>query len=249
MSPARRAARRRGGLLLAVATLLAIAGLSALDHSSASAHAGRPGQARSVAASAAARALDLLPVQVPFAPDALGPSGPVPLDRLSGPKPIGPMGFSVPVHISVPEAGIDADVTPVGLAGRSASAPGVLPLRPGGQAAWYDLGPAPGQLGIAVVDAHVDATTSGAVRPGETMEVTRADHSLAVFTVDATEQVPRWRAHMSQPQFSGPAPYAALSLVTCSGSLDTWRHGCLDHTIVHAHLTVGRPVRSSARAY
>ena len=189
-------------------------------------------------------ALELLPVQVPFARTG---DGPVPLDRLFGPKPIAPMGFSVPVHISVPRAGINADVTPVGLATRSA--PGVLPLRHAWQAAWYDLGPAPGQLGIAVVDAHVEAGTSDDVRPGDTLEVTRADHSLAVFTVDATEQVPSWRRHAGRPQFSGPAPYAALSLVTCSGSLDTWRHGCLDHTIVHAHLTSGRPLATSDRAY
>ncbi|MBR7835890.1 class F sortase [Actinospica durhamensis] len=232
--------RRTGGLLLAVGTLLALVGLSTMGQPAQS------GDARATVngAADAPSALELLPVQVPF---TRAVDDPVPLDRLFGPKPITPMSFSVPVHISVPRAGIDADVTPVGLATRSA--PGVLPLRSAGQAAWYDLGPAPGQLGVAVVDAHVETDTSDDVRPGDTLEVTRADHSLAVFTVDATEQVPSWRTYAGRPQFAGPAPYAALSLVTCSGSLDTWRHGCLDHTIVHAHLTSGRPLAASVRAY
>jgi hypothetical protein len=124
----------------------------------------------------------------------------------------------------------------------------VLPLTSARQAAWYDLGPAPGQEGDSVVDAHVDVDISVSVRPGDTVEVTRADHSLAVFTVDEAEQVPSWR-FIAQPQeLRSAVPYAALSLVTCTGALDTWRHGCLDRTVVHAHLTADRGLTPS-RAY
>lgn len=236
--------RRAGGLLLAVGTLLAVLGMSS---SSSLDHAGVQTQthAQSVAATdtpsgRAPSGPDYLPITVPRSQRAaatLSPAYPVSPDRLVGPRPAAPMGFSVPVHLDVPRAGINAEVAPVGLATRAA--PGVLPLKQPRVAAWYDLGPAPGQLGIAVLDAHVGARASRSLRPGDTVEVARADHSLAIFTVDAAERVPNRRGAASSRGAvpSGAVPFPALNLVTCAGSLDTWRHGCLDHTVVHAHLT------------
>jgi hypothetical protein len=183
------------------------------------------------------------PVSVPQGPDDDGFA--VAPDELSGPKPAAPLGFSVPVHIAVPQVGLNADVTPVGLGG-GRTAPGVLPLKRPQLASWYDLGPAPGQFGVAVVGAHVQARTSDDVRPGDTVAVTRADHSVAIFTVDKTEQVPSGRAGAQSSVFDDAAPYPALNLVTCAGSLDTWRHGCRDHTVVHAHLTAHRAVLAHA---
>jgi hypothetical protein len=200
--------------------------MSALDDSNAPA-ASVPAAAASVAD------VVRLPVSVPRTHANDGPVAP---DELAGPRPAAPMGFSVPVHIIVPRAGIDADVSPVGLAGRTAS--GEPALRHPRLAAWYDLGPAPGQLGVAVLDAHVDARASRDVRRGDTVEVARADHSLAIFTVDKTERIPSRAA--IQSSYSGAGPYPALNLVTCAGSLDAGRHGCRDHTVVHAHLTSGR---------
>lgn len=231
----RRNPRRTGGLLLAVGTILALFGLSAVNQQdAASAHL-----ASDHVAVAAHDAPVLLhtPVSVPQAP--AGDEFAVALDELAGPKPAVPLGFSVPVHIALPQVGLNADVTSVGLMG-SHAAPGVVPLKGSQLAAWYDLGPAPGQLGVAEVGAHVKARTSDDVRPGDTVAVTRADHSVAIFTVDKTEQVPSWREHAQPSGFGDAVPYAALNLVTCSGSLDTRRHGCRDHTIVHAHLTAHR---------
>jgi hypothetical protein len=224
-------------VLLAVATFLAIGGLATVGHS-----ASRPGRAVSGAA-ASARSVSHRTQASRERERYI---------ELTGPRPAAPMGFSVPVHIALPQAGIDADVTSIGLA-VTRSAPGVLPLTRPEQVAWYDLGPAPGQLGTALVDAHVNVQTSAAVRPGETVEVTRADHSIAVFTVDEAEAVPDWRAPAQAQEISDTAPYSApyavLSLVTCAGSLDTWRHGCLDHTVIHAHLTAERGQGLSGRAY
>jgi hypothetical protein len=227
--------RRTGGLLLAVGTILALFGLSAVDQpGSASGHLGTDHVA--VAAHDAPVVLHT-PVSVPRAP--AGDESGVALDALAGPKPAAPLSFSVPVHIALPQVGLSADVSAVGLMDGHAAA-GVLPLKRPQLASWYDLGPAPGQLGVAVVGAHVKVRTSGNVRPGDTVSVTRADHSVAIFTVDKTEQVPSWRERAQSSEFSDVAPYAALNLVTCAGSLDTWRHGCRDHTIVHAHLTSHR---------
>lgn len=219
-------------MLLAVGTILALFGLSAVNQQgSATDHLA--GDHVAVAAHDAP-VLVRPPVSVPqrrAADDAFT----VAPDKLFGPKPAAPLAFSVPVHIAVPQAGLNADVTPVGLIG-SHSAPGVLPVKSSQVASWYDLSPAPGQLGVSLFGAHVKARTSASVRPGDTVTVTRADHSVAIFTVDKTERVPAWRTR-AQAQLAGAAPYPALNLETCSGSLDTARHGCRDHTIVQAHLT------------
>lgn len=231
--------RRTGGLLLAVGTILALFGLSAVDQQNAA-----PDHLAADHVAVAAHDAPVLlhpPVSVPQgrAVDAYA----VAPDQLSGPKPAAPLGFSVPVHIAVPQVGLNADVSPVGLIG-SQSAPGVLPLASSQHASWYDLSPAPGQLGVSLLGAHVKARTAATVRPGDTVTVTRADHSVAIFTVDKTERVPAWRTR-SPAQLTDAAPYPALNLETCTGSLGTGRHGCRDHTIVQAHLTSHRaPART-----
>ena len=59
-------------------------------------------------------------------------------------------------------------------------------------AGWYRLGPPPGALGPAVIAGHVTWNQVPAVffrlsevRPGDVVEVTRADGRLAVFEVTA----------------------------------------------------------------
>jgi hypothetical protein len=107
------------------------------------------------------------------------------------------MDFSVPLHIDVAQADIHAEIMSVGLAADGSV--GVPPLNQALKAAWYDLGPAPGQLGTSIIDAHVDSSeittyrgaffNLGDVRPGETIDVIRSDNSVAIFTVDSVEVV------------------------------------------------------------
>ncbi|WP_157436032.1 sortase domain-containing protein [Actinospica robiniae] len=228
--------RRTGGLLLAVGTILALFGLSAVDQQTPS--AGHLGADHVAVAAHDAPVLLHLPVDVPqgHAADEFA----VAPDELSGPKPAAPLSFSVPVHITVPQVGLNADVTPVGLVGVGHAASSAVPLKGPQLASWYDLSPAPGQLGVSVFGAHVKGRTSAVVRPGDTVTVTRADHSVAIFTVDKTELVPAWRMRSASQQVTDATPYPALNLETCTGPADSWRHGCRDHTIVHAHLTAHR---------
>lgn len=222
--------------MLAVGTILALFGLSAADQQTPS--AGRLAADHVAVAAHDAPVLIHPPVSVPQgrAVDAYA----VAPDQLAGPKPAAPLSFSVPVHIAVPQVGLNADVTPVGLVAGSRSASNAVPLKSPQLASWYDLSPAPGQFGVSVFGAQVKARTSAAVRPGDTVTVTRADHSVAIFTVDKTELVPAWRARSASQQVTDATPYPALNLETCTGSTDSRRHGCRDHTIVHAHLTAHR---------
>ena len=159
------------------------------------------------------------------------------------PRTPAPLGFSVPVQIDIPQVWIHAAVLSVGLAvDRSL---GVPPLNQAQKAAWYKLGPAPGQAGSAVIDAHVDSAeiaghhgaffNLGAARPGQTIEVTRADHLVATFTIDSVEQAPK--AHFPADKVYAPVPYPALRLITCGGPFDTIKHSYLNNIIVYAHLT------------
>jgi hypothetical protein len=154
------------------------------------------------------------------------------------------LGRAVPVHVDIPRVGIHADLIEVGLTGAGAIA--VPPLNQALKAGWYQGSAAPGQLGSAVLDGHVDSReipephqgafyALGAVDPGDTVEVTRADHMVAVYAVDLVETASK--AHFPTSKVYGPVPFAALRLVTCGGDFDYQAHSYVDNVIVYAHLT------------
>jgi len=144
---------------------------------------------------------------------------------------------SSPVGLSIPRIGVRADkIVGLGLASdgsievpRDASAPG-----------WFTPGPSPGQLGPAVIAGHVDSESGPAVfyrlgelRPGDRVEVSRADGSVATFAVDKVE-------HYEKDAFPTRSVYgstdrAELRLITCSGKYDS-DTGYLSNTVAYAHL-------------
>lgn len=156
-----------------------------------------------------------------------------------------PLGYARPISVTVARVGIHADLLALGPA--SSGAVGVPPSREPLKAAWYDRGPAPGQAGPAVITGHVDSRFApgnraafyelGAVRPGDAVDVVRADHRVAVFRVDSVALVPK--AGFPTRQVYGPTGYAALRLITCGGHYDR-RSGYADNVIVYAHLVGSR---------
>lgn len=166
--------------------------------------------------------------------------------------PTGPvLGASVPVRVDIPRVGIHTRLLRLGLAPDGSVA--VPPLSRAELAAWYDKGPSPGELGPAVLVGHVDTKKGPAVffslgrlRPGDSVDVTRADGTVATFTVDSVERVPK--KHFPTARVYGDLRYAGLRLITCGGDFDG--HHYVDNTIVFAHLasarSAGRPTASSA---
>lgn len=156
-----------------------------------------------------------------------------------------PLGYARPIRVTVERVGIHADLLALGVTqdGSVAVPPAKQPLA----AAWYDRGPAPGQAGPAVITGHVDSRFArghraafyelGAVRPGDAIDVTRADHRIAEFRVDSVALVPK--ADFPTPEVYGPTSYAALRLITCGGHYDR-RTGYTDNVIVYAHLVGSR---------
>jgi hypothetical protein len=154
-----------------------------------------------------------------------------------------PMTPSEPVKVVAPSIGVDASVAPVGL-----SADGTVGLPPLSQpylAGWYRYGRTPGEQGSSVIIGHVDSYASGRavfynlghLTRGAVIEVTRRDHSVAEFKVDAVTIVQRDR--FPAPTVYGQVPYPGLRLVTCGGTFDSQSGSYPDNVVVFASL-VGR---------
>lgn len=122
-----------------------------------------------------------------------------------------------PARLLIPKIGLDAKIEPRGLdAKRNLD----TPADPN-NAAWYDLGPAPGQPGNAIINGHVDWWTGNAVftylgrlRPGDTVEVMRGDGQVVKFRVTSLQHV---AANARIPSLFAASPASTLTLITCMG--------------------------------
>ena len=147
------------------------------------------------------------------------------------------MAGSAPVGLAIPRIGVHVDnFEDLGLADDGTIEVPHDPSAPG----WFTPGPSPGQLGPAVIAGHVDSTTGPAVfyrlgelRPGDRIEVTRADGSTAVFRVDKVETYEK-TAFPTRAVY-GTTRHAELRLITCSGEYDR-ETGYLSNTVAYAHL-------------
>lgn len=176
------------------------------------------------------------------------PSGPTPktgttiATRPGGPAIVGPvLPRSTPVAIAIPAIGVRSSLQDLGLNPNGTIA---VPA-PGphyNQAAWFTGSPTPGQAGPAVIEGHVDSAEDGpsvffrlgALRPGEHVDVTRADHRTAVFTIDAVRRYAK--SAFPTATVYGNTDNAALRLITCGGSFDRASGHYRSNIVVFAHL-------------
>lgn len=168
-----------------------------------------------------------------------GPTGSTPSARPRGPVPLGP---SRPVRIRIRSVGVDSVVNPIGL-----NPDGTLAVpQPGprlDQAAWFENSPSPGQPGPAIIEGHVDSTEGpsvffrlGDVRPGDRVEVWRADGVRLVFTVDAVRDFLKSRFPTSIVYGGKDLATPQLRLITCSDFDESIRHH-VGNEVVFSHLT------------
>jgi hypothetical protein len=146
---------------------------------------------------------------------------------------------SAPTRIVIPSLWINAPIDQLGL--RPDGTLETPSFQRSRNAAWYKYGPSPGEVGPAVILGHVDNKTDRAVffelrriKVGAKIEISRADGSKLLFTVDSVEQFPKTNFPTARVygQTSGPA----LRLVTCGGKFDRARGDYLDNIIVFASL-------------
>ncbi|SCL73954.1 class F sortase [Micromonospora peucetia] len=155
----------------------------------------------------------------------------------------GGLSASRPVRLSVPAIKVSAPVAPVGQARDGSIA--VPSIERADETGWYDRGPTPGEPGPSVIVGHVDTKRGPAVfydlhklRPGDTVEVTRADDSVVVFRVDSVEHFPKDR--LPAERVYGDEGPAGLRLITCGGDWLGGRTGYADNIIAFATLISSR---------
>jgi hypothetical protein len=142
-----------------------------------------------------------------------------------------------PVALQVPALGLD---TPLG--GLRTDRTGALQVDPDpSRAGWYVDGPAPGDLGPAVLAGHLDSRAGPGVfagldrlRPGARITVERADGTTADFVVRevttyAKRDFPTGRVY-------GGSGAATLRIITCGGAFDPATGRYRSNTVVFADL-------------
>jgi hypothetical protein len=144
---------------------------------------------------------------------------------------------SPPVRLTIPSIRV---ATPLVRLGRERDGSMQVPTD-FARAGWFAEGLTPGEVGPAVIAGHVDSKTGPAVfyrlrelRPGDTVQVERADGARLRFVVEQARSFPK--ATFPTAEVFGPAPWAALRLVTCGGTFDRARGSYRDNLVVFARL-------------
>lgn len=147
---------------------------------------------------------------------------------------------SVPTKILIPSINLRAGLDTVGL--RPDGTIETPPYERAHRAAWYRLGPAPGERGAAVLVGHVDSKKAVAVFwyltrivPGDEIQVTREDRRTALFTVTSIEEFTKTAFPTDRVYADPDTPQ--LRLVTCGGRWDPVRGEYPDNVVVFATLT------------
>ncbi|PWF84909.1 class F sortase [Kocuria rosea] len=192
--------RRRGRLVPAAVVLLLLSGCAG----------GSPAQPPAPSSSVSAAPAGTTAPAATAAPTAPAPEALPPV-----------LPESAPVAVRIPAVGASSELLHLGL--RPDGSLEVPPTGPGAPASWYTSSPTPGERGPAVLLGHVNATDGGpgvfaglrGLAPGDTVEITRADGSTAVFVVDRGEQHAK-NAFPTRAVYGNTAG-AELRLITCDG--------------------------------
>jgi hypothetical protein len=223
---------RRGRLIAAVAAvLLVLGGAVAITVAlTAQHHAPQP-----PASAATART-----TRPSAAPIPVGGGGSPSATRTAAPDAVPPLPAADPLHLTIPAIGVSSDLLNLGL--NPDSTLEVPPLSRDSRAGWYRGSPAPGQLGPSVILGHVDSAEYGAgiffrlgaLRPGDTITVTRADHTAATFRVNRVASYPK--DDFPTLDVYGNTDDAELRLITCGGAFDSAARSYLNNIVVYASL-------------
>ena len=229
------AGNRRGLIATVVAGIFAVSGVAFIGYAAThQEHAPEPPLSAPVSPTPT-------PSQEPTRADVPPAPKPTPAGR-AAPRVVGPiMAASNPVSLAIPAIGVKSSMLSLGQ-----TAQGSLEVPAPGpdynKAAWYRLSPTPGALGPAIILGHVDSKADGpsvfyklgGLHPRDTVRITRADGSVAVFAVDSVRRY-RKTAFPTQAVY-GNTDHAALRLITCGGPFDRDTGSYSDNVVVMASL-------------
>jgi len=165
-------------------------------------------------------------------------------ELFKGPDKPPPRAFPVlepsePRRVTIPSIKVEAPILHVGLA--KDGSVDVPPVQRHHEAGWFDEGPTPGQFGPALIVGHADTRTGpsvfhnlGKLRPGQTIEVLREDHQVAVFQINSVEHFGKEKLPIKRVYGDYSRP--SLRLVTCGGTWLGGTRGYSDNVVVFASL-------------
>lgn len=145
-------------------------------------------------------------------------------------------GTGAPARIMIPSIAVDAAVEKVALAADGSMD---VPKR-SRNAAWYSLGPRPGETGSATITGHVDSAYGGPavftdlreVKPGDAISVQDDTGAVTRFTVRKTR---RYDASADATDvFTSNDGGAHLNLITCVGAWDNRAKQYAERLVVFA---------------
>ncbi|MGH3171165.1 MAG: class F sortase [Trebonia sp.] len=148
---------------------------------------------------------------------------------------------SIPVAINIPAIDVNSKLLHLGL-----NPGGTIQVPPltgkADLAAWYKNSVTPGEIGTSVIEGHVDTYAGpavffrlGALKPGDTIDVTLTDGDTAIFRVTGIREY--LKENFPDKTIYGSTDFAALRLITCGGAFDYATRHYLGSTVVFASLT------------
>jgi sortase (surface protein transpeptidase) len=152
---------------------------------------------------------------------------------------------ATPVSIWIPDINVRSDLLQLGL--NPDHTVQVPPLSRDSRAGWYRYSPTPGQLGPSVILGHVDSAEYGpgiffrlgALRQGNLVDVSRSDHTVAVFRIERVVSYPK--DHFPTLEVYGNTDHAGLRLITCGGKFDFSTRSYQSNIVAYASLISSHP--------
>jgi len=152
-----------------------------------------------------------------------------------------PLRRSLPVSVDIPAIGVHSKLLHLGVNPDGTIRVPSLDTR-ADEAAWYKYSATPGQLGVSVIEGHVDSYQGaavffrlGALLPGDSIDVRLANGITAVFRVTGVRRYAKTR--YPAETIYGATGFPALRLITCGGTFDYTTRSYLSSTVVFASLT------------
>lgn len=173
---------------------------------------------------------------------AAQPPQPTPSQSSSSPAVVRPLARSIPSRLRIPKLHVNSPIMKLGLnADHTIQVP---PLGKPNMTGWWEGGPTPGEKGASVILGHNIGNGHpsvfeklGTLKPGDTVQVTRSNGSVATFQITKLEQIAKSR--FPTEKVYGKLSYPGIRLITCGGQFDaSWGHH-VDNIIAYGKLVSG----------
>jgi sortase A len=145
---------------------------------------------------------------------------------------------AIPARINIPKLNVDANIEAVGVDNLgNMDVPKYFH-----DAAWYDMGPKPGETGSSVIDGHVDTPTGAPavfadiskLKPNDEIIIT--DKKGEKYNYLVTEVKSYILAEIPLTRIFSKNSLPMLNLITCAGVYDRTKHMYNQRTVVYSKL-------------